>query len=89
MLNRNLKQSFRWEFVKPEFGENLAKPIEKSPQILKNSAKNRSLVTPLISKIAASSPAARHKNSQAALGPAADLTLEQIGLNLSQTAKIS
>ena len=72
-----------------EFGENSAKPIVKSPKILKNSAKNRSAVEALIGKIAASSPAARLEDSRAALGPAADLTLEQIGLNPSRTAKIS
>jgi hypothetical protein len=67
----------------------LSKLIEKSPKILKNSAENRSLVTPLMGKITASSPAARHQDSRAALGQAAGLTLEHIGLNLLQTAKIS
>ena len=36
-----------------------------------------------------SSPAAQFKDSRAALGPAAYLTLEHIGLNLSQTAQSS
>ena len=47
------------------------------------------VVAALIGKIATSSPVARFKDSRAALGPAANLTLEHIGLNLSQTAKIS
>ena len=65
--------SFRWECLKPEFSENLTKPMEKSRKILKKSTKNRSPVMPLIGKIAASSPAAQLEDSRVALGPAADL----------------
>ena len=44
---------------------------------------------PLISKIEASSPTARLGDLHAALGPAADITLEHLCVNLSQTAKIA
>ena len=83
------EQSFRWGFIKDEFGKTSAETIEKSPPILKNSAKNWCPVTTLISKIAANSPAARLGDSRGALRPAADLTLEQISVNPLQTAKIS
>ena len=55
----------------------------------KNSANNWCPVTTLIGKIAANSPAAQLKEKCAAPGPAADLTLEHIGVNLSRKAKIS
>jgi hypothetical protein len=84
-----MKQSFRWGVFSPEFGKKLAKPNVISPLILKHSAKNRSAVAALIGKIATSSPAARFKDSCAALGPAANLTLEHIGLILSQIAQSS
>ena len=42
---------------------------------------------PLISKIEASSPPARLGDLRAALGPAADMTLEHLCDILSQTAK--
>ena len=84
-----LMQSFRWGVFSPEFGKKSAKLFVKSPLNLKNSANNRSAVAALIGKIATSSPAARFKDSRAALGPAANLTLEHIGLNLSQTAQSS
>jgi hypothetical protein len=69
------------ENFKARIWQKFGKPIGKSPKILKNSAKNRSPVTPLMGKIAASSPAARLEDSRVALGQAADLTLEHIGLN--------
>ena len=70
------------------FSQNSAKiwqsPLKNNPKFWKILS-NWSLVTPLIGKIAATSPAAQHKDLRTALlGSTADLTLEHMGLNLSQ-----
>ena len=72
-------------------GQTMAKisqnPFKKSSKMLKYCAKNRSPVMPLISKIETSSPTARLGDLHAALGPAADMTLEHLFVNMLQTAK--